>query len=222
VAVEGSDVVMSELSAGRDGSEADLIVAEVSRHVGALEADEAALVFGTATAQQYASLDHGVSSVEVMALSQVIGAFRTAPCRFCHLGLVDHAVDLSPQGPQVWCTIDQSARPLSAWLPTSTTASPGGGVAATLLWVGIPLVSLGMLSWAMPAVAAVLHRRMSWALAAAVFLALTVTMFLVMPEDVNTVDPVGDAILFGTWLAGSGYGALQIKPWLVAQSAPGR
>ncbi len=105
------------------------------------------------------------------------------------------------------------------WLRAPETASPGSGVAAALLWVGIPLVSLGMLSWAMPAVAAAIHRRRSWAVAAAVFLALTVTMFLVMPADINAVDPVSDAILFGTWLAGSGYGALQIKPWLVAQSA---
>lgn len=208
--------------AGRDGSEAELIVAEVARHVGALREEEAAVVYGAAVAQQNASFEHGVTPAEVMALSQVVGAFRTAPCRFCHLGLADHALDLSPQGLQVWCRIDQRARPLPVWLRDPATASAGSGVAATLLWVGIPLVSLGMLSWAMPAVAAGIHRRRSWAAAAAVFLALTVTMFLVMPEDFTAADPVGDAILFGTWLAGSGYGAFQIKPWLKAQSATRR
>jgi hypothetical protein len=214
--------VTSLRPAGHDGGEAELIVAEVARHLGALQEEEAAVVYGAAVAQQHASLEHGVTPAEVTALSQVIGAFRIAPCRYCHLGLADHALDLSPQGLQVWCRIDQRARPLPEWLRDPATASAGSGVAAALLWVGIPLVSVGMLSWAMPAVAAALHRRRSWAAAAAVFLALTVTMFLVMPEDLNAADPVGDAILFGTWLAGSGYGALQITPWLKAQSATRR
>lgn len=205
--------------AGHDESEAEFIVAEVARHVGALQAEEVAMVYGAAVAQQNASLDPGVTPAEVVALSQVIGAFRTAPCRFCHLGLTDHALDLTPQGLQICCRTDQRTRPLPGWLRAPATASPGSGVAAALLWVGIPLVSLGMLSWAMPAVAAALHRRRSWAVAAAVLLALTVTTFLRMPEDINAVDPVGDAILLGTWLAGSAYGVFQIKPWLEAQAA---
>lgn len=211
--------MVSSLEAGGQGRDVDLVVAEVARHVGALQADEAATVYGAAVAHQYAAVDHGVAPAEVTALSQVIGAFRTGPCRFCHLGLADHALDLSPQGLQVWCRIDQRTHPVNEWLPAPATASQGSGVAAALLWVGLPLVSFGMLSWAMPAVAAALHRRRSWAVAAAIFLALTVTMFLIVPEDLNDVDPLSDALLFGTWLAGSGYGALQIKPWLTAQSA---
>jgi len=37
--------------------------------------------------------------------------------------------------------------------------------------------------------------------------------------DTNEVDPVYDAALFTTWLAGAGYGAFQIKPWLTARTA---
>ena len=62
-------------------------------------------------------------------------------------------------------------------------------------------------------------RRRSWAVAAVAFLVLAVVAFVTTPLDPNEVDPVYDAVLFTTWLAGAGYGAFQIKPWLTARTA---
>ena len=45
------------------------------------------------------------------------------------------------------------------------------------------------------------------------------TLPVLSPLDPNEVDPVADAVLLITWLAGAGYGAFQIKPWLTARAA---
>ena len=195
----------------------DAVVAGVERHLGALRPDETAAIYGAAVAQRYIPGAPGVSPAEVMALSQAVGTFRNGPCRFCHLGLVDHALDVAPEGLEVRCLADQHVRPLRDWLATPSTASPGSVVWAVLLWVGVPLFSVGLLAWAMPAVGAGMYRRRSWAVAAVAFLVLAVVVFATTPLDPNEVDPVYDAVLFTTWLAGAGYGALQIKPWLTAR-----
>ena len=199
-----------------DGVEA--VVAGVERHLGALRPDEAAAIYGAAVAQQYVPGASGVSPSEMMALSQALGAFRSGPCRFCHLGLVDHALDVTPDGVEVRCLADQYVRTLRDWLATPSTASPGSVVWAVLLWVGIPLLSLGLLSWAMPAVGAGMYRRRSWAVAAVAFLVLAVIVFATTPVDPNEVDPVNSTVLFTTWLTGAGYGAFQIKAWLTARA----
>lgn len=197
---------------------ADPVLVAVSQHLGGLTPGEDAAVYGATIAQRYAPGAPGVSPVQVVALSQALGAFRTAPCRYCHLGLVDHTLDLTPEGLDVRCITDQSSRPLREWLGTHATTSRGSAVWAGLLWVGIPLLSIGLLSWVMPAIGAGLYRRRSWALAAVALLILTVVGFVVTPEDPNEIDLLADALLFGTWLVGAGYGAFQIKPWLDARS----
>jgi hypothetical protein len=197
----------------------DVLLSGVEAHLGALRPEETAAIYGAAVAQRYAPGAPGVSPAEVMALSQALGAFRSAPCRFCHLGLIDHALDVSAEGVEVRCLSDQQVRPLPEWLATPSAASRGSAVWAVLLWVGIPLVSLGLLAWAMPAVGAGMYRRRSWAVAAVAFLILAVVGFVITPLDPNEVDPVADAVLLITWLAGAGYGAFQIKPWLTARAA---
>ena len=90
---------------------------------------------------------------------------------------------------------------------------------AVLLWVGIPLISLGLLAWAMPAVGAGVFPRRSWAVAAVAFLILAIVGFIITPLDPNEVDPVADAALLINWLAGAGYGAFQTTSWLTARAA---
>lgn len=194
-------------------------VAGVEAHLGALRPEETAAIYGAAVAQRYAPGAPGVSPAEVMALSQALGAFRDAPCRFCHLGLVDHALDVTPQGVQVRCLSDQQVRPLRDWLATPSTASRGSAVMAGLLWVGIPVISLGLLSWVMPAVGAGMYRRLAWAAAAVAFLILAGVGWIMTPLDPDQAAPVADTLLDIAWLAGAGYGAFQIKPWLTARAA---
>lgn len=197
---------------------ADRVLVAVSQHLGGLTPEEDAAVYGATVAQRYAPGAPGVSPAQVVALSQALGAFRTAPCRYCHLGLVDHTLDLTPEGLDVRCITDQSSRPLREWLGTHATTSRGSVVWAGLLWVGIPLLSVGLLGWVMPAIGAGLYRRRSWALAAVALLILTVVGFVVTPADPDEIDLLADALLFGTWLVGAGYGAFQVKPWLDARS----
>ena len=90
----------------------DVVLFGVEAHLGALRPEETAAIYGAAVAQRYAPGAPGVSPAEVMALSQALGAFRGAPCRFCHLGLIDHALDVSAEGVEVRCLSDQQVRPL--------------------------------------------------------------------------------------------------------------
>jgi hypothetical protein len=203
---------------GQDAPGADIVLAAVSRHLGGLTQEDVAAVYGSVAAQRYAPGTPGVSADQVTALGQALGAFRAVPCPYCHLGLADHTLDLTPEGLDVRCGTDQSSRSLHEWLTPPAATSAGGMVWAVILWIGIPLVSLGFLSWAMPAVGAGLYRRWSWVIAAVALLILTVVGISVTPLDPNEVDPLADALFLVTWLGGAGYGAFQIKPWLNARS----
>lgn len=89
---------------------------------------------------------------------------------------------MTTEGVEVRCLSDQEVWPSWDWLATPSTASRGSAPWAILLWVGIPLISLGLLAWAMPAVGAGMYRRRSWAIAAVAFLILAVVGLIGTPS----------------------------------------
>jgi hypothetical protein len=85
--------------------------------------------------------------------------------------------------------------------------STGYALASLAGWVALPLMTLGLLAWAMPLGAAIARRRKSWAVGAAVLFVLTV-LGAALPEA------VGGAFLLVAWLGGTVYGAVQTPAWL--------
>ena len=69
-------------------------------------------------------------------------------------------------------------------------------------WILLPLLTMGLLAWLMPVVAAAARQRRSWAIAGAV-LALAVAAGVILP-----VAAAGFFIL-AAWFGGTIYGALQ-------------
>lgn len=199
---------------------AEGVLAAVADRVGGLRPDEHAALYGAVVASQVDPADRPLTERDVADFARVVAAFRARPCRLCGRGMTEHAIDTTDTGMDVRCLSSQAALPLPEWLTTPPRTSSAGRVAlAIALWVGIPLVGFGFLSWVMPAVAAGLHRRVSWAVAAAAFIVLSAAAWFLTPVDLYEVDPVADVVADVSWMAGTAYGAFQIRPWLSAQAA---
>ncbi len=190
----------------------EAVVAGVASKVGGLTNEEYALVYGAAVARRATDPDGGVAVATLHSAGQVLMLLRRQRCAWCGQALGEHAIDLAPEGCRVTCRRDERALSADDWIPGPRQQSSGYRVAAVLGWVGLPLLSVGLLSWVMPLAAAIARHRRSWAIAAAVLLVLAMVGALVPNDD------WGGFLLVLAWWGGTIYGAFQVLPWL--RSAP--
>jgi hypothetical protein len=192
----------------------DRTLAAVAQRTGGLSPDEHACIYGAALAQQYGPGSPEASTVQADTLAQAVVAFRSSPCRLCHHDITQHALDLTPHGANVRCLTSEASTPVPAWLGLPATRRSGSPVLSGLLWVGIPLLSVGFASWLMPAIGGGLYRRRSWIVAAIVLVGL---IFFALADPSSTSDQISttaDTAVIAAWFGGALYGAFQIKPWL--------
>jgi len=194
---------------------AEGVVWRVAQALGGLTGEEHAVVYGAAAALQATSSDDAPPPSSIQEMAGVLTALRTAPCRWCHTGLSGHSVDLMAQSAEVRCPGREIGLPTGQWLAGPVPTSALRVVLAGLGWVVVPLASVGLLSWLMPAIAGIARRRAAWGIAAAVLFAALV-VGLSLPGD------VGGLILTVNWLGAAVYGGFQIKPWLAGRPSPAR
>lgn len=192
-------------------------LADVAHRTGGLGPDEHACVYGAALARQLALGSPETTAPQADALAHAIVAFRSAPCSLCRKGITEHALDLTDRGASVRCLCDQATTPVLDWLGTRQGAGRGSTALALALWAGLPLVSLGTLSWLMPAIAGGVYRRRSWIIAA-ILLCVLVAAPVIVPLSVG--GGVAGGGLLAAWLGGTLYGAAQVRPWLAERSRP--
>lgn len=193
------------------------VLAAVAARTGGLRVDEHACVYGAALAQLYTPVPTSEAARQADAVAQAVVAFRSMSCRLCDQELGGHALDLTPTGADVRCLASQAATPVNTWLGVRSDRRAGGAVLAGLCWIGIPLLSAGLASWLMPAIAAGRYRRPSWALAATIFASLAVLALVVTPTDPAASSTAATAASITAWVGGGLYGAFQMRPWLDAR-----
>jgi hypothetical protein len=185
----------------------EAVVAAVARAGGGATADEHAVIYGAAVARRATDPEGTVAVSTLQWAGQVLMALRQRRCPWCGGPLREHSVDLAPEGCFVACHADDRVLRADVWLPGPAAMSTGYVLASLAGWLALPLLTLGLLAWVMPLVAAIARRRRPWAVAAAVLLSLAV-LGAALP------DAAGGAFLLLAWLGGTGYGALQVQPWL--------
>lgn len=191
----------------------------VAAQVGGLNADEHARLFGAAQAIASGDPDSPVllPQARVDELAAAIVSGRIGPCPFCQMPFSEHTLTVNPDETDIWCTESISGRPVAEWLQGPFRPSPLQAVAAVVMWVGIPAVSLGLLSWLPALIAGARRRRRAWLVAAGVWAALTVAVAVALPagDTAAAAEADGSAFAaFGLWVGSMGYGAGQVKPWL--------
>ncbi len=189
---------------------AEVAVQQVSSAMGGLVVDEQLLVYG-GLAGYYATLTgNETTAPSLQPIVDVLVALRTRPCRWCGGGARGHALDVSAFGVEVRCLADDRSRPVPQWSDGPSQISPLYLVASALAWVGLPLLSMGLLSWLMPLLAAVRRSRTSWGVAAALLFGLVVVS-LAVPSS------AGVYLLMSAWCFGAVYGGLQVRPWVAGR-----
>lgn len=195
------------------------LAAAVAARVGGLSTDEQTRLYGAAQAVASADPESPVllPTYRIDEVAAAVVAGRAGPCGFCHVPFSEHTLTVSPDETDIWCPESTSGRPVAEWLRGPFRASPLQVLAGIVIWVGIPMVSLGLLSWLPAAVAGARRRRRSWRVAAAVLGTLTVAELILAGTsgaDPAFADAVGPWLVFGLWVGSMVYGGLQVRPWL--------
>jgi hypothetical protein len=186
----------------------EAVVGAVARSAGGVTPDEHAIIYGAAIARRATDPDGTVAESTLQWAGHVLIALRLRRCPWCGEPLPEHSLDLAPDGCFVHCHADDQVLRADAWLHGPRPMSTGYVLASLAGWVALPLLTFGLLSWAMPLGAAIARRRRSWAVAAGALLSLLV-LGSAIPDD-----SWAGFVLMLAWLGGTGYGALQVRAWL--------
>lgn len=189
----------------------DALVASVASRLGTLSPDEQAAVYGAGYAYDTGG-DRPLPPQSVEWIAAVLQDFRAAPCQYCDHRLLEHSLSVSESGPAVTCDAGGTTRSAWDWHAGPRPASPWLILLAVVLWVAIPLVTIGLASWLMPLISAVMYKKRPWALAALAWGALTV-LLVVFIENQRLATALGFLALL-IWFGSAIYGGFQIKRWL--------
>jgi hypothetical protein len=195
----------------------DWLVSQVAARVGGLTADEHAAVYGAG--YSYATSSTAPMHADTAAwIATILQDFRTRGCPYCHHGLLEHTLAVSELGPAVICDADNVSRPAWQWHAGPQPVPVWRVLLAVILWIGIPLTTVGLASWLMPLIAAVTRRQRRWALGAVGWGALTLLLIVVIERGAD--GPALGWLALVLWFGSALYGGLQVKPWLSESTTP--
>lgn len=185
----------------------DSFVGSVAQSIGGISYEEELAVYGSASAFYAIAPDGTPAASTVPLVGDVLRWLRAGPCRWCGGGLAGHGIDLSSFGVEVRCTRLGRNLPAGQWMAGPPPVPVGRQLLALVMWVFLPVLCIGLLSWLMPTIAAVTRKRRAWGVAGALF-GLLVVAGLLLPTA------VGPLFLIVAWWGAPVWGAFQIKPWL--------
>ena len=204
------------------------LAAAVHARVGGLVGAEPTQLYGAVTAASIGTDPDTmlIPGQRIEDLAAVLLAGRARACPFCGAPLAMHTLTVDPDEVGIWCQTAATSRPAAEWLAGPPPVPSAMGPA--LMWVGIPALSMGLLSWLPALIAGLRHRRRSWLIAAATFGALTAVVVGLVPAESASADESLTAaewlwflLVVGLWMGSTIYGARQVKPWLATQPPPG-
>jgi len=196
----------------------DALVSQVASQIGTMSADEQAAVYGAGYAFG-AETELAFPPDSSGWIATVLGDFRASRCSFCGHGLLEHTLSLSEQGPAVTCDADAVSRLAWDWHSGPKPRSPLLVVLGVALWIGLPLMTIGLAGWVMPLVSAIMYRKAAWAVGTAIWGGLTV--LLVVLIETEAVATLAGFLALTVWFGSALYGGFQVKPWL-SRVAQGR
>lgn len=207
------------------GIPVDSVDDAISALIGPLHDDEKAKVFGAVHAWSSSDPLHREAALplpQVQDLAGVIARGRYRMCSYCHHHWVDHDLVIEPGLTMVGCPDGSQVRSAAQWLAGPAPVAPlrvAGGVA---LWVFLPFISMGLLSWLPSLVGAVTRRRRQWIAASGVLGALTLALVLMLslPDASENPSAATGFVALGLWIGSSIYGALQVKEWASPAEGP--
>lgn len=196
----------------------DQLVSQIVATVGALTADEHAAVYGAGYSFGVSGTSAPMHRDNAAWIATVLSDFRTRPCPFCRHGLLEHSLAITDAGPSLTCDADGSTRPAWVWHTGPVRQPAGRIVLGAALWVGLPLVSIGLAGWVMPAISGFQYRKRRWILGAAFWAAVTIVLLVLIEKESNS-STMGFLALF-QWFGSAAYGGFQVKPWLACLRPP--
>ncbi|MCU0298927.1 MAG: hypothetical protein MUF33_10480 [Candidatus Nanopelagicales bacterium] len=197
-----------------DADAGDWLVTQVVYQMGALSPDEQAAVYGAGFSYDSAGSQKALPANTAQWISTVLLDFRTHPCPFCEYGLLEHSLSIADNGPMLVCDSDGVSRSAWVWHAGPQPLPLWRILLAVVLWIGIPLTSIGLASWLMPTIAAFKYRQRRWALGAVIWGLLTVA--LITAIELGWEGSALGMLALLLWFGGALYGGLQIKGWLSA------
>lgn len=178
-------------------------LADVERRIGRLTGTEHDQLYGAlyaaAATGSAALLDP--AQANTAALAELVRTGRNGGCRKCGSPLQEHELDVA-RYPWLSCPGPAAAKPTDR----------GRRMRAWALWVAVPLLSLGLLSWLPSLVAALRHRGRGWGIATGLLLVFTLS-FWTQPDVL-----AGNRMIL--WLGACLYGATQVKAWMRENPGP--
>lgn len=191
------------------------LAAAVEVRIGALSIDEQVRLFG---ASQAAAGGGGASGMLpgrlIEEVADAVLAGRAGPCGFCGARFADHTLTVATDEASVWCASSSLPRPVPEWLGVHAGVTRADKHLAVAMWVGIPILSLGLLGWLPALFAGLVLRRPGWLVGAAVLAALAVADLVLAGMD--DPSPAVGAVSLALWAGSTVYGAVQVRPWLAA------
>lgn len=193
----------------------DWLVSQVVSQMGQLSADEQAAVYGAGYAYTITGTAIPMHADTAAWVATILRDFRATACRFCEHGLLEHTLSVTEAGPSLICDSDATSRPAWVWHAGPRRQPAWQAVLAAVLWVGIPLATIGIAGWVMPLIGALKYRRGAW-LAGAVMWGALATVVAVFIESES---PVLGFVVLLMWFGSAVFGGFQVKPWLACLSS---
>ena len=200
------------------GDAGDWLVTQVVFQLGALTPDEQAAVYGAGYSYASSGTQVPMPADSAAWITTVLRDFRVQPCPFCNHALLEHTLSITEAGPTLICDADGVSRPAWAWHAGPQRPPLWRIALAIILWVGIPLTTIGLAGWLMPTVAALTYRKRRWVLGAVVWGLLTVALVVLIERGVD--GPGLGMLALLVWFGSAVYGGFQVKPWLASLPAP--
>jgi len=189
-------------------------VRAVSFRCGELTPEESSKVHGAVYARILTDPYSQIDMEQVDRLAGVINTLRNNPCQFCKQEIASHTLEIDRYETYVWCDKGARKRTYAQWLAGPKEASAGSILGGTLLWMGIPFFSFGMLSWVPAAIGAVGAKVRLWGVAAVLMGASILSaLALSNTEKDSPAYNVGAVLLLANWIGGTVFGAFQVKRW---------
>jgi hypothetical protein len=189
----------------------ETLVSQVGARVGAMTGDEHAMVYGAGFSYATSS-DAPLKPDTVGWICVVLQDFRTRACPFCEHSLLEHTIAIDESGPAIICDQDSASRPAWQWHAGPRPTPAWRVLLAVVLWIGIPLASVGLASWVMPLIAALTQRRRRWIIGAVGWAASTVVLVVFIERGAE--GPALGFLALANWFGSAVYGGFQVKPWL--------
>lgn len=202
-----------------DADAGDWLVTQVVYRMGALSPDEHAAVYGAGFSYSASAGQATMPPDSAAWISTILQDFRAHACPYCEHGLLEHSLSIADSGPTLVCDADGVSRSAWAWHAGPQPQPLWRVLISVVLWIGIPLTTIGLAGWLMPTIAAFMYKKRRWVLGAIIWGLLTALLITLI--ELGWEGSWLGVVTLVVWFGSALFGGLQIKAWLAVLPPPG-